>query len=165
MGAGYHGGFGATQGSKKQAVAKLGSKNDRVKDYTREELVRGIDGITEDASFIADMIRNKKIKINVLGDRLFEDYLGVSSDTLAVAVGDQIYLRRISISILSEIVHEGTHALDFINKIDVNVISSWTGETRAYSAERKFQIASGGPVDFEKEEDMMTHIMKNYKRR
>ena len=109
------------------------------------------------------MIRNKKIKINVLGDRLFEDYLGVSSDTLAVAVGDQIYLRRSSSSILSEIVHEGTHALDFINKIDVNVISSWTGETRAYSAERKFQIASGGPVDFEKEEDMMTHIMKNYK--
>ena len=59
----------------------------------------------------------EQIKINVLGDELFESYLGVSSDTTVVQVGNQIYMRRLSASIYSDVVHEGTHAMDFINNI------------------------------------------------
>ena len=35
---------------------------------------------------------------------------------------------------------------------------------KAYSAERKFQIAKGDHVDFLDENDMLVHIWKNYKR-
>ena len=59
----------------------------------------------------------EQIKINVLGDELFESYLGVSSGTTVVQVGNQIYMRRLSASIYSDVVHEGTHAMDFINNI------------------------------------------------
>lgn len=53
--------------------------------------------------------------------------------------------------------------MDFINGIDERTISSWSGETSAYNAERLFKIESGMPVQFESEEDMMVHIWSNYK--
>lgn len=101
---------------------------------------------------------------NVLGDELFESYLGCSSDTMAMQVGNQIYVRSSSASFFSDVVHEGVHAMDFINGIDERTISSWSGETSAYNAERLFQIESGMPVQFESEEDMMVHIWSNYKK-
>ncbi len=98
----------------------------------------------------------------MLGDELFEKYLGCSSDTVAMQVGEQIYVRSSSVSLFSDIVHEGTHAIDYYNGIDENIIASWTGETKAYNAERLFQIESGMSVQFESEEDMMVHIWSNY---
>ena len=165
MGAGYHGGFGATHGSGMNVSYKLGSRGDSYKNYTREDLVNYIDGVTEESTAIAKGIRNGNIRVNVLGDRLFEEYLGASADTVAMAVGNQIYLRNSSINIYSDMVHEGTHAMDYIKGIKECVISSWTGETRAYSAERRFQMAKGGHVDFANEDDMMVHIWTNYRRR
>lgn len=75
------------------------------------------------------------------------------------------YLRNSSINIYSDMVHEGVHAMDYISGIKERIISSWTGEMRAYSAERKFQIAKGGHVDFANENDMMVHVWTHYKRR
>lgn len=66
---------------------------------------------------------------------------------------------------LSDVVHEGTHATDYANGIGQSTISSWTGETAAYSAERDFQIESGMSAQFENEEDMMIYIWSNYERR
>ena len=165
MGAGYHGGFGKTHGSGIKVSYKLGPKGEGYKNYTREDLVNYIDGVTEESTAIAKGIRNGTVKVNVLGDRLFEEYLGASPDTVAMAIGNQIYLRNSSINIYSDMVHEGTHAMDYIHGIKESVTSSWVGETRAYSAERKFQIAKGGHIDFANENDMMVHIWKNYKRR
>ena len=123
-----------------------------------------MNGVTDSSKLIANAIQDGKIKINVLGDELFESYLGVSSGTTAVQVGNQIYMRSSSASIYSDVVHEGTHAMDFINNISQNEISSWPGEIRAYSAERLFQIESGMPVEFATENDMLIHIWSNYSR-
>lgn len=79
-------------------------------------------------------------------------------------VGKQIYVRMSSLYLLSDIVHEGTHAIDFINGVPQSVISSWPGEIRAYSAERAFQLKIGLPLQFKSEEDMMIHIWSNYER-
>lgn len=164
MGAGYHGNFGKTYGSDVKVFYKLGSKGESYKNYTKDDLINYIDGITEESTIIATGIKNGSIKVNVLGDKLFENYLGASSNTVAMTVGNQIYLRNSSISIYSDMVHEGTHALDYVRGIEEHVILSWTGEMKAYSAERKFQIAKGDHVDFLDENDMLVHIWKNYKR-
>lgn len=62
------------------------------------------------------------------------------------------------------VVHEGTHAIDFLNGVDETIISSWTGETSAYSAEREFQLFKGMETQFATEDDMMVHIWSNYNR-
>ena len=61
-------------------------------------------------------------------------------------------------------VHEGTHAIDFIDGIDERIISSWSDEKGAYSAEQDFQISKGQESQFPTEEDMMVHIWSNYRK-
>lgn len=76
---------------------------------------------------------------------------------LRFALGDNIYLNRKSASLLSDSVHEGTHALDFLDDVPYE---QW--EKRAYMAERQFQKASGRRVDFESIDDMDRFIQGNY---
>ena len=64
----------------------------------------------------------------------------------------------------SDVVHEGTHALDYLSGVDERTIGSWTGEIRAYMAEREFQIKSGMTVQFSDIQDMMVHIWSFYPR-
>ena len=64
----------------------------------------------------------------------------------------------------SSVVHEGTHALDYLNNIPEDVIGSWAGEMRAYTEERLFQLNAKLPVDFLDVNDMKVHIWMNYKR-
>ena len=146
------------------AANKIGNSDAIVHSYTRDEIINSLNGVTQKSTEIANSIQNGKIKINVLGDELFESYLGCSSDTMAMQVGNQIYVRSSSASLFSDVVHEGVHAMDFINGVDESVISSWSGETSAYSAERLFQLESGMQVQFVSEEDMMVHIWSNYKK-
>lgn len=47
-----------------------------------------------------------------------ESYLGCAPDTVAMQIGDQIYVRSSSTSLISDGVHEGTHAMDYLNGID-----------------------------------------------
>lgn len=143
---------------------KLGNNVTISQSLTRQDIINSLDGVTDQSTQIANAIKDGKIKINVLGDELFESYLGVSSNTTAMQVGNQIYMRRSSASIYSDVVHEGTHAMDFINNISQREISPWPGEIRAYSAERLFQIKAGMPVQFATENDMLIHIWSNYKR-
>ena len=105
MGAGYHGGFGATKGSAK--IYKEGYQKSRDKGYTREQLVDFLDGKTTQSSVIADKIRKGEIRLSVLGDELFERAFGVNSDVVGVAIDNKIYLRRNSSTIHSDMVHEG----------------------------------------------------------
>ena len=145
-------------------ASKIGNNVVISQSYTRDEILKALNGVTEKSSEISYRIGNGEIGLNVLGDDWFEKYLGVSSDTVALQVGDQIYVRSSSASLLSDIVHEGTHALDFLNHLDQMYISSRQGEINAYTAERAFQIGAGLPVQFESIDDLLVHIWSNYKR-
>lgn len=143
-------------------ASKIGNNIGGTQNITKDDILEALDGVTEMSTEIAERIRNGDLGINVLSDELFESYLGCSSETVAVQIGDQIYVRRNSSSLVSDIVHEGTHAMDYFNGIDESIISSQIGEVHAYSAERTFQIESGIPIQFENEDDMMVHIWRNY---
>lgn len=169
MGAGKHGGFGNTYGSKHSYLSnnnsqKKGTRSIVKANHTRDSLLNEIDGHTKISSAIAKTIRSGDIHINVLGDKLFSDYLGVKDDTVAITVGKQIYLRASSASIISDLVHEGNHALEYISGVSVNNIRTWPGEIRAYKAEREFQIKTKRPLDFKTENDLLVHVWKNYER-
>ena len=163
MGAGYHGGFGATKGSSK--VLKSGYQSSGGQNYTREQLVNFLDGKTSQSSEIADKIRKGEIKLSVLGDELFERAFGVNSDVVGIAIDNKIYLRRYSGTIHSDMVHEGIHAMDFLKGLPYEKISSWDGEIKAYTAEHHFQKASGLAVQFTNEDEIKVHVWKNYRKK
>ncbi len=150
--------------SLRTSTAKLGHNVKISQSVSRNDIIKMLDGATDESSKIVSAIRDGKIRINVLGDELFEAYLGCSSKTTAMQVGNQIYMRGNSASIYSDVVHEGTHALDYINNIPQSQISSWVGEIKAYNAERVFQIQAGLPVEFMSEKDILVHVWKNYMR-
>ena len=162
MGTGMHGGFGNTAG--KNHYEKKGILVKSNVSHTRDSLINEIDGHTEISSKIAKGLNNHSIHINVLGDRLFEEYLGYDKKTVAVTIGNQIYLRSSSASIISDLIHEGTHVLDYLSGINVKNIRSWNGEIRAYRAEREFQIKTKRKLDFENDDDLLVHVWKNYER-
>jgi hypothetical protein len=110
---------------------------------------------------IARAIKNGDIKVNILGDELFDRALG--SD-IAYQRGNNIYLRSSrATDIFSDAVHEGTHALDFINKFGYDgAKSQWQWEKRAYYYERQFQIVTNGKTEFKTLNDMLFHIWSNY---
>lgn len=85
---------------------------------------------------------------------------GVDKKVSANVVGNA----AVSTSLYSDVVHEGTHASDFIAGVPEREIRTCPVEIRAYSAERQFQINSGMPVDFASEDDMLVHIYNNYDR-
>ena len=155
---------GAASESGSNSASKIGNTHQTLQNLNRDGIINSLDGVTDKSTEIANALKNRDIGINVLGDELFESYLGCSSDIVAMQVGDQIYVRSSSSSILSDVVHEGAHALDYLNGIDEGIISSWTGEMTAYSAERLFQIESGMSVQFASEEEMLVHIWSNYNR-
>lgn len=76
-------------------------------------------------------------------------------------IGDQIYIRRSSAHLFTDVVHEGKHALDFLNGI-VKKFTTWDLEFRAYFAEWEFQNKLGLPLDFESIKDIWFHIWENY---
>ena len=163
MGSGYHGGFGATKGSSK--VYRDGYQKNYGINYTREQLIDFLDGKTAQSSEIAIKIRNGEIKLSVLGDELFERAFGVNQDVVGIAIDDKIYLRRNSGTIYSDIVHEGTHAMDYLNGLPYDRISSWEGEIKAYTAEHHFQKASGLAVEFANEDEIKVHVWSNYRKK
>ncbi|MBO1628458.1 hypothetical protein, partial [Bacillus arachidis] len=61
---------------------------------------------------------------------------------MTIQVGNQMYVRSSSQSIVSDIFHEGTHIIDYNNKSGMSGVSSWSWEKRAYYYERQFQINS-----------------------
>lgn len=163
MGTGYHGGFGNTN----KAIKKASKKGELQKiraNYTREMFIKELEGVTEISTAVAIGLRNGDVHINVLGDKLFEEYLGVSEDTLGLQEGKYIYLRSSSASIISDLVHEGNHLLEYLAGVDPKEINTWPGEIRAYRAEREFQIKSGREVTFLNDNDLLVHVWSNYKR-
>lgn len=163
MGAGYHGGFGATSG--KKTALKTGGVTSVKQNYTREQLLTFIDGVTKHSSEIVANINAGNIKLSFIGDELFERAFGVSSDVTGLAIDNKIYIRKSSITIHSDMVHEGTHALDYLRGISYSERAGWAGEIRAYTAEHHFQKAANITLEFANEDDIRVHVWKNYKRR
>ncbi|WP_243015145.1 hypothetical protein, partial [Brevibacillus borstelensis] len=142
-------------------LAKMGAKAPTGDNINKNNIIKALEGTTTQSTKIAQAIKNGDIKVSILGDELFDRYFG---EELALAVGDKIYLRKSSGSLLSETVHEGTHALDFRNMYGFEgTKTEWQWEKRAWFYERQFQKATGGKVEFEKIEDMLMHIYLNYK--
>ena len=82
--------------SERNSANRIGNSDKVVHSYTRDEIINSLDGVTQKSTEIANSIQNGKIKINVLGDELFESYLGCSSDTMVMQVGNQIYVTQTS---------------------------------------------------------------------
>lgn len=100
--------------------------------------------------------------MTMVGDRLFK-VLDSRPNIAAFAEGSHIYLRKDSPSILSEAVHEGSHALDFNNRFGAGgskSVQQW--EVRARYFERQFQLHTGGSVDFPGLSSMLDYVRKNY---
>jgi RHS repeat-associated protein len=132
---------------------------------TKDSLIKALTGTTEQANRIASAISQGKVSVNILGQKMFEiayqkrGGLGAVDDVTAFASGERIYLRKDSASIVSDTVHEGTHALDYKQGFS-GTDHQW--EKRAYFYERQFQMATRRPVDFQNISDMLDHIRQYY---
>jgi hypothetical protein len=150
-----------TKTKKKTIFRRRGSQ----KPITRESLVEGLTGYTSQGNRISKGIKLGKINLNVLGDELFIKVFKMKGGKGSVAklrgfaLGDQIYIRSSFKDILSTIIHEGTHALDYLKGFS-GKMKQW--EKRAYFYQRQFQIAGGDIIEFDTIVDIIAHIDKYY---
>lgn len=166
MGAGYHGGFGATKGSALKILPSSGSSPTIKVNVSKHDIINALKGVTDMSTLIAENIENKNIGVNILGDRLFDAVLGKTDNPEKVngfQMGRNVYIRRSSITGYSIFVHEGTHALDSINGISQNQIGSHHGEYKAFVNEHDYQVKKGEKLDFKDYDEILVHIKINYK--
>ena len=162
MGAGYHGGFGATAG--KILYRNDAGRENRKLNFSREDFLKLLDGITPQSTAVVQGKKDRKILMSILGDDLFENWLGVGRDTMAVARGNKIFLRYQSKSMSSDAVHEGTHAIDYITGVSPIMGSTIENELHAYREEHKFQKAAGLPLEFANDDEIIVHVFLNYRK-
>lgn len=164
MGAGYHGGFGATRGSAYKKETNSNHTQSVTISLRKSDIINALMGVTEASSIVAELIKDKKIGVNILGDELFEATLDKNIDAKSISgyqERNQIRLRRSALKGYSNFVHEGTHAYDYLQgKITP---SSLKGELRAYSNEHEYQIKKGEHIDFKDSDEILVHIKLNYK--
>ncbi|MBY0588797.1 hypothetical protein K2X85_16615 [bacterium] len=135
---------------------------------SRANIVDNLTGFTEQGNRVAGAIGEGRIKLNVLGDSMFDRAYNTKGGTgrspQAFQLLDQIYLRRGSPNLLSEVIHEGTHVLDeLVGTLKVPYsVNPYAWEKRAFFYERQFQRASGGNVDFGTINEMLDFIKRSY---
>jgi RHS repeat-associated protein len=141
---------------------------------SRDEVLFELEGYTLQGSRVARAVREGRVRFNVLGDGLFERTYARHSGSavnaeqaLGYHVKDQIYLR--STGKLSEVVHEGTHSLDYLSGLypdnpvpGVKALSKKSRENRARFYERQFQIATGAQVEFPNIRRMLAYVHFRY---
>src|SRR5262249_34568504 len=120
---------------------------------SRAEIIDGLRGVTEQSDAIATAIKNGDIELHIMDDAAFaQRWLesSVSHPPVAFADGASIYVRRGSETLLSDVVHEGTHALDSINNYANYTVRATTHtlEFAAFKAEQNFQRAMNLKPDF-----------------
>ena len=119
-----------------------------------------LDGVTTKSSEVAQNIRNGKVTLNIFDDATYDAKFGKSA---AAASGEHILLRANSRSFLTEIMHEGVHATDYVNGYGKGVLKSVVSwEIRARFYERQFQLRHGLPVDFAKLDAMIEEVKSEY---
>ena len=124
------------------------------------QLARALSGTTRQGERIAEAIESGRIQVHVLSESDFDKSYAVvdgSSYALAFSYGRDIFLRANSPSTLSDLIHEGTHALDFTTGF-------WRGrrilELRAYVYEHQFQKATEGEVQFQNLLEVVQFVSK-----
>ncbi len=159
-------------------------KGKSIKALTKTEIADALKGFTEQGNKIAKLIEEGKINIRILEDynfnkmcqEVFGDTLEVAMETHAFADGTKMFFRasRKPDVFLSELIHEGTHAKEMNEIIEMfksgktedeisKIIgSNWSSEKRAFFHERAWQEATGMKKDFETIEKMLDNIFSNY---
>ena len=126
------------------------------------KLAKALCGTTRQADRIAQAIESREINVDILSAAgFYKRYrlLDGQRSATAFAYGNTIYLRANSSTLLTDLVHEGTHALDHLSGRD------WTRrqlEMRAYYYEHKFQKAVGCQVQFRNLVDLAVFVYGMY---
>lgn len=150
----------------KQFVKKWSGKS--IKSLTLTEIADNLKGFTEQSNKIAKMIEEENVLINILDDSVFikkyEDLGGLAEDAEfidAFAYGVETYYKSTTPidRFLSEVVHECTHAKDYLDGLK-DIDNIWEKRARFY--ERAFQIATGQEKDFETIKEILDFINKYY---
>jgi hypothetical protein len=113
------------------------------------QLARALMGTTRQAERIANSIHAGKMQVHVLSNQDFDQryqVVGGSSYALAFSYGSEVFLRANSPSTLSDLVHEGTHVLDYLSRF---AKSRRHLELRAYYYEHQFQKSVGDVPQFD----------------
>ena len=129
---------------------------------TGYKLIAGLRGATRQADRIADAIAAFEINVHLLHDDHFEERYrstGGERSASAFTYGNAVYMRTSSPTLLSDLVHEGTHALDYLSGW---AMSRRLRELRAYYHERQFQRAKGVPIHFESLIEMVVFVCGRY---
>ncbi|MCI0550083.1 MAG: hypothetical protein L0287_03940, partial [Anaerolineae bacterium] len=146
-----------------QATSKQAAGNGVANALNREDIMSGLVGFTQQGNRVASGLADRSLGLNVLGDDLFakawKQKGGQGAAPQAFAYGEQTYVRGSSQSLLSEVVHEGTHGLDYLRGFSGSTVQL---EKRAWFYERQFQRASGSKVEFENISEMLNHIKDAY---
>lgn len=173
-----------------------GVKNGKkIGDISKKIIVRELRNVTSKSTEVARALDKGKIKLEKLDEKEFFDKIKEPGEKLedlknvnAAQIKDVIYLKN-STSLdkaFGEIVHEGQHALDELNKLiedmpqlrkDTKLIThdkvsmqSYVDkmtdkqviELRARIAEREFQMAAKQNLDFNSVEAMISFIFRTY---
>jgi len=137
-------------------------------ELSKTEIVNALKGYTEQANKVAKLIEDDLIEFQILDDVEFEKMLIDSGDTLeeargtaAFCIGEKTFYRGSTSAenLLSEFVHEGTHALDHFKGF---IGDTYQWEKRAFFHERAFQEAVGLEKDFDTVREMLDFIYVNY---
>ncbi|AYZ14498.1 hypothetical protein EGY05_22370 [Chryseobacterium arthrosphaerae] len=155
-----------------------------IKSLTKTEIANALKGFTEQGNRIAKLIEEEKIIIHILDDDKYiklcmEEYgdtFKQAMNTHAFADGIDMYFRssRNPDVFLSELIHEGTHAKEANEIIEMlkngkteeqirEIIgNNWSSEKRAFFHEHAWQEATGMEKDFDTIEAMLENIFTNY---
>ena len=133
--------------------------------------LRNTPGTTTQAIRIAEAIEAERLGVNILGEQMFQSafkkYGGTGALPASFAYNNQLYIRSTSMNYLSQIVHEGTHGLQFFAR-HPGVFSNATqaqvrsAEIGAYFFERQFQMSTGTRVDFPSLVELLRHVRNSY---
>jgi hypothetical protein len=146
------------------------SKGYSIKNLSKWDIVENLRGYTQQANKIAKAIEEGEIVIVIKKEREFikryEELGGDMSNIArltAFSYKEKMYFKNTTPieQYFSELVHEGTHSLDYLNRF-VGNNHSW--EKRAYFFERQFQLAIGKTPDHSSIAKMIYHIKKFYKK-
>jgi hypothetical protein len=158
-------GYSSTEslGNSANKLGNLPRSSNGLSNANGRDIAKALDGVTTQSTKIAQAINSGEMRVSVLGDELFERMLGAGPETVASAIEDRIFLRRSSASILTDTVHEGTHALDYINDFGRKAPKRrWSWEKRAFYYERQYQITTGQKPEISTPNDLLDHISNNY---
>jgi len=131
---------------------------------THDGIVLGLRGTTNQATRIADALGTGQIEMEILSYERFQrlsTFLD-AGNARALHLQGTIYINQASLTPLSDVVHEGTHALQRLNGIERGITQPrQVVETQAYLHEKFFRRNIGLPSTFESQ-SLEKFVFRNY---